>query len=328
MNKKYFLFSEKFSVPEKLKSLIPKIFTEEEIVLLTYLADKEDTVSNMDARFPNFSLSLMKSVYHKGYLIRKQKKGEVYYKSIPFEDILKIYIKQSSAFQKLTDTDKAVCQECVTDWSLKEMTESKVPVYRIVPIEITIPDKRQLIPYYQARSYIQGATDLALINCLCRSTFQKCNKPIKVCLALNKKAEFFLNNETGERIDVQEGLEILEIAEKNGLVHAINNTENPDYLCNCCACCCVFIQALKKLGIFTSIGKSGFIAELDHEMCNLCGSCIEMCLFEAISLENESIKIDKDKCFGCGLCSYHCPQSAIRLILSNGQKKYESVKES
>lgn len=320
MNQNFFLFSEKFTVPEKLKSLIPKIFTEEEIVLLTYLADKEDTVSNMNAKFPNFSPSLLKSVYHKGYLIRKLKKEEEYYKSSPFEEILKIFIKHSPAFLKLSDNDKIVCQECITDWSLKEMTESAKPVYRIVPIEITIPDKRQLIPYYQAKSYIQKSRPLALVACLCRSTFQKCNKPIDVCLALNNKAEFFLNNGSGERIDVQEGLEILEIAEKNGLVHSINDTENPDYLCNCCACCCVFIQGLKKHGIFTSIGKSGFTAELDDEMCNLCGSCVKMCLFEAISLEIEGVKINKDKCFGCGLCSYHCPESAIRLILYNNQK--------
>ena len=315
MNRDLSLFFEKFKVPEKIKHLILKIFTEEEIILLNHLAEREDTMENVKAKFFHYPSSILKSIYNKGYLSRRQKKEEVYYKSIPFEDLLKIYIKRSPAFQRLTDSEKAVCQECVTDWSLKEMTESKVPVYRIVPIEITIPDKRQLIPYYQARSYIQGATDLSLVDCLCRATFQNCDKPIKVCLALNKKAEFFLNNETGKRIGVQDGLEILEIAEKNGLVHSINNTENPDYLCNCCACCCVFIQALKKHGIFTSIGKSGFIAELEDEMCNLCGLCIEMCLFEAISIANESIKIDKDRCFGCGLCSYHCPQSAIRLIL-------------
>jgi electron transport complex protein RnfB len=324
--KNFFLFLEKFRVPEKLKSLIPKIFTEEEIILLNHLSDKENTVSNIYAKFPHFPPSLLKSIYNKGYLIRKSKKGEEYYKSSPFEEILKIFIKHSSAFQKLSDKDRAVCQECITDWSLKEMAESEEPVYRIIPIEITIQDKRQLIPYYQAKSYIQKSKHLALVDCLCRSTFQKCNKPIKVCLALNNKAEFFISNEMGERIDVQDGLEILDIAEKNGLVHSINNIKNPDYLCNCCECCCVFIQGLKKYGIFTSIGKSGFIAKLNAEMCNLCGLCVEMCMFKAISYENESIKINKDKCFGCGLCSYHCPQSAIQLILHNNQKTHEFTK--
>lgn len=315
MNSNLYLFFEKFNVPEKIKKLIPKIFTEEEIILLNHLVDKEDTMANMNAKFPYYPPSLLISMYDKGYLIRKPKKEEDYYKSCPFEEILKIFIKHSSVFQKLPDIDKAACQECVTGWSLKEMTESKEPAYRIIPIEVTIQDKRQLIPIYQARTYIQRATDLALVNCLCRSTFQKCNKPIKVCLALNEKAEFFMHNKMGERIDIQDGLEILEIAEKNGLVRSINNKENPDYLCNCCECCCVFIQGLKKYGISTSIGKSGFIAKLNPEMCNLCGLCVEMCLFEAISYENEGIKINEDKCFGCGLCSYHCPQSAIQLIL-------------
>ena len=315
MNQSIFLFLEKFNIPNKLKSLIPKILNEEEIILLNHLARREDKEVNIKAKFPDFPPYLLKSIYNKGYLIRKLKKEEEYYTSCPFEEILKIIIKHSSAFQKLSDKDKIVCQECITDWSLKEMEESKEPVYRVIPIGITIQDKRQLIPYYQARSYIQKSGQIALVDCLCRATFKKCNKPIKVCLALNNKAEYFLSNGMGERIEVRDGLEILDIAEKNGLVHSINNIENPDYLCNCCECCCVFIQGLKKYGIFTSIGKSGFIAKLNLKMCNLCGLCVEMCLFEAISYENESIKINKDRCFGCGLCSYHCPQSAIQLIL-------------
>ena len=315
MNENFFLFFKKFRVPEKLKRLIPRIFAVEEIILLNYLADKEHTAANIHAKFPCFLPSFLKSICKKGYLIQKPKKEGITYQSSPFKEILKVFIKHSSAYQKLSDKDKTVCQECITDWSLEEMAESEEPVYRIIPIEITVPDKRQLIPYYQAKSFIQKSAKLALVDCLCRATFQNCSKPIKVCLALNDKAEYFISNGKGEQIDIQAGIEILGLSEKNGLVHSVNNVESPDYLCNCCECCCVFIQGLKKHGIFTSIGKSGFIAKLDAKMCNRCGLCLDMCLFEAIAIENGSIKINESKCFGCGLCSYHCPRSAIRLIL-------------
>jgi len=322
MNQKLNIFFEKLKVPEKLKSQVHRIFSEDEISLLGYLADKEDSASNIFSKFPHLNPSLLKSLFKKGYLTSKSKKRKEYYTSRSLEQILKRFINENPQYQKLPDMDKATLQECIFDWSLKEMEESQEPEYRVIPIEITIEDKRQLIPYYQARSYIQKSSHIAVVNCLCRSTFRKCGKPLKVCLALNDKAEFFLSREIGERIDVQDALEILDVAEKNGLVHSINNVENPDYLCNCCECCCFFIQALKKLGIYTSMGKSGFIARLETEKCNLCGLCVDKCIFDAITYENENIIINEDKCFGCGLCSYNCPESAIQLILNNNRQSH------
>ena len=81
------------------------------------------------------------------------------------------------------------------------------------------------------------------------------------------------------------------------------------------------MQALKKLGIFASIGKSGFFALLDEELCNQCGICVDKCIFGAISDENENIEFDEDKCFGCGLCAYSCPEEAVKLILKKNEKK-------
>ena len=188
-------------------------------------------------------------------------------------------------------------------------------MYRVIPIEETIEDKRQLIPYHQALHYLQKSSELAVIDCICRTTFNNCNKPRKVCLAFGEQATFFIERGIGERINIQEGLEILDRAEKNGLVHSINNQEDPNFLCNCCECCCVFVQALKKQGIFTSIGRAGFTASLDKKLCDQCGLCLDKCIFGAISDNEESLEFDEAKCFGCGLCAYNCPQEAVKLVL-------------
>jgi len=47
MNQKLNIFFEKLKVPEKLKSQVHRIFSEDEISLLGYLADKEDSASNI-----------------------------------------------------------------------------------------------------------------------------------------------------------------------------------------------------------------------------------------------------------------------------------------
>ncbi len=311
-----------FRVPERLENVIPKILSKDEITLLSYLADKKVKASELFLRFPDLPANILQSSFEKGYLNQHIKQKEKFYTSCTLEGILKRFIINSSEYHQLSHNEKSLIQECITDWALKEMNESERPVYRVLPIEVTIEDKRQLIPFYQAQSYIRDSPKIAVVNCLCRSTYRNCDKPLDVCLSLNDKAEFFISRKIGKEISVQKALEILDKARHHDLVHTINDVENPEYLCNCCDCCCMYIQGLKKFGIFTSMGRSGFIARLSAELCDLCGLCVDKCMFGAVTFENENIVINEGICFGCGLCSYHCPQSAIKLIRA---KKEESL---
>jgi ferredoxin len=321
MNKNFFIFIEKFKVPKKLRNSIQKILSEDEVLVLNYLANREEKISTIISEFPLLKRSLAESLYKKGYLIKQPKKGDNYYRSNTFDQIIKKFVTHNPKYKELSDEVRVMLQECISGMYLKRMKASKKPMYRVVPIEETIQDKRQLIPYYQAIHYVQEASAIALIDCICRTTFNRCDKPRKVCFAFGEQAEFFIDRGLGEEIDIRKAQEVLDTAEENGLVHSVNNIKNPNFLCNCCECCCVFVQALKILGIFTSIGKSGFFALLDEELCNQCGICVDKCIFGAISDENESIKFDEDKCFGCGLCAYSCPQDAVRLVLEENEKK-------
>lgn len=313
------IFFKKFDVPKGLESVIPKILSENEMTLLSYLADKKVTSSDIFLRFPYLPATILKSSFEKGYLIRQEEENERFYTSGTLEGIIKRFIIHSLNLHELSQNDMSIIQKYITSGALKEMKESKKPVYRVLPIDVTIEDTRQLVPFYQAKSYIRESSKVAVVNCLCRATYRNCDKPLKVCLSLNDKAEFFINRKIGEEISIQQALEILDTARQHDLIHSINNAENPEYLCNCCECCCVFIQGLKIFGISTSIGKSGFVANVSDALCDLCGLCIDKCIFDAILLENEDIVINEYKCFGCGLCSYHCPQSAIQLILKKNE---------
>ncbi|MBD3414893.1 MAG: hypothetical protein GF421_10740 [Candidatus Aminicenantes bacterium] len=308
-------FIKKFGVPEKLHKIIPKILSEHETVLLSYLADKKVRAREVFLRFTDLPATILVSCFEKGYLFRQVIDGKKFYSSCSLEGILKRFIIHSSEFSQLSLNDLSVIQECVMERAKKEMQESEKPVYRVLPVEVAIEDKRQLIPYHQARNYVQASPKIAVVQCLCRSTFQNCCRPLEVCLSLNDKAEFFISRNIGKEISVQRALEVLDTAQEHDLVHAINNVETPEYLCNCCECCCVFVQGLKKLGIATSMGRSGFTARINTELCDRCGLCAEKCLFGAISFQEEEIAIWKDHCFGCGLCSYHCSRSAVQLIM-------------
>ena len=53
---------------------------------------------------------------------------------------------------------------------------------------------------------------------------------------------------------------------------------------------------------------------IDREKCNLCGKCIEICAFSALSIENCKLKIENLYCEGCGACEVVCPQKAIKMV--------------
>jgi len=52
----------------------------------------------------------------------------------------------------------------------------------------------------------------------------------------------------------------------------------------------------------------GNVARIDSEKGTLCGQCIELCRFDAIS---EHFTVDEIDCEGCGVCVDLCPEQAI-----------------
>jgi heterodisulfide reductase subunit A-like polyferredoxin len=82
-------------------------------------------------------------------------------------------------------------------------------------------------------------------------------------------------------------------------------------ICNCCSCCCGAMQAQRN-GT-PMLASSGYVAQVDAELCAACGTCVEFCQFAAISVDDGFTRIDAAACMGCGVCVAHCPQEALSL---------------
>ncbi|MGD9504329.1 MAG: ATP-binding protein [Syntrophobacteraceae bacterium] len=54
--------------------------------------------------------------------------------------------------------------------------------------------------------------------------------------------------------------------------------------------------------------RAGHKAVIDPTKCTLCGECLEVCKFNAVS---ETFAIDELTCEGCGVCVHFCPAGAI-----------------
>jgi len=56
---------------------------------------------------------------------------------------------------------------------------------------------------------------------------------------------------------------------------------------------------------------SGHVAQIQPEVCTLCGTCVDLCRFDAIELGGGQPVIRPLKCEGCKVCVALCPSGAI-----------------
>jgi coenzyme F420-reducing hydrogenase delta subunit/NAD-dependent dihydropyrimidine dehydrogenase PreA subunit len=63
----------------------------------------------------------------------------------------------------------------------------------------------------------------------------------------------------------------------------------------------------------------GTIVKIDEDLCSVCGICISLCKYDALSIKEKDktdlkVEVDKIECRGCGLCMAACPSGAISQI--------------
>ena len=183
---------------------------------------------------------------------------------------------------------------------------------------ISLENLEQVIPFERARDIvIKNPQKIVVLDCPCRKAQINPCYPLDVCLIIGDPfASFVLEHhpKKSRAINANEALVILEQEHARGHVHHAFFKDallNRFYaICNCCACCCGAMQAQRN-GT-PMIISSGFMAEVDEDLCIECGICVDVCQFGAITL-NGVIQIDKNLCMGCGVCVDRCAQSALKL---------------
>jgi ferredoxin len=191
-------------------------------------------------------------------------------------------------------------------------------------VEQAIDAEQKVLAGEEAHDFIlnHSAEELALVPCPCRTRTEKmgvreCKDefPIGACIMMGAAALHFENLGLGKRVTKQQAIEYFDEMVELGLVgHTLNARLGDRLICLCCGCCCSQTRGRLQWDNPDALSPSNF-APKPGDDCIGCETCAERCLFDALSLneETDQIQVDVDKCIGCGVCTLACTQETLKL---------------
>ncbi|MBI5602114.1 MAG: 4Fe-4S binding protein [Deltaproteobacteria bacterium] len=255
-------------------------------------------------------------LFRKGLLF-KSRKGDVirYYRVRNLFQLHDSTAVTVNPPQGMLELWKAFMKTEFDDYSRMVEQVLPAPAVRVIPVNISINPETQILAFDDIRNIVSNARVLAVTPCSCRLIDGECGKPVEVCVQVDKAADYAIERGTGRKLEKEEALQLMKMCEEEGLVHVGDNKRAPGHvICNCCSDCCLNWPSLRT-GLGKFVVPSRFRAKVDMERCSSCGTCLDRCHFEAISLEGEgdTAVVNAEKCMGCGVCLVTCPEEALAL---------------
>ena len=254
----------------------------------------------------------------KGLILRLRSKREPLYAKMIFA--VGFYERQ---LKRLTPQLERDCREYLLGAYAQAVHSKKTPQLRTVPVHKTIAIERNVATYENLRGYVGSHEGpFAAMDCICRHgrelLGEKCAQTSlkENCLTLGMAAREMVSAGLGKSISRQEMLDLLDAADREGLVLQPENTRKPLFVCCCCGCCCAVLTSAKRFPKPAEYFSSSFQAEVDANLCDSCGVCQSRCQMDAL-LESVAgdgkMRVDRERCIGCGLCVTTCPSGALRM---------------
>lgn len=306
---------------ENLLGILKLIFDEREAELAIDLPSGPEALDSIAARLGRNESELetmLEGMADKGLVYAKEKEGRKYYNLLP---LLPGIFEMQFMKAETTPTKRKIAElfdkYYHEGWGEKTFT-SRTALARVMVVEEEVPQGEEVLPHEKVSEFIKDSTYMAITNCFCRHEAEllgrSCGAPKEVCMAFGPFAEFLVNRGYARRASREDMLEALKRSEEAGLVHISDNIkEKINFICNCCGCCCGFLGTITKLGIPNAVAASRYLAAVDEDLCNGCGSCTEVCQVSAVTVEDEIAVVDAGRCIGCGLCVSHCPSEAMEV---------------
>jgi len=195
-----------------------------------------------------------------------------------------------------------------------------VPPVRVITISETLRESTEVLPFEVLKAKVEGQPYCAVGKCPCRQikryVGEGCDHSIDNCLHFGDMGRYMVEQGMAREITTEETLQILKEANEEGLVHTGDNLSADliSTICNCCGCCCIFLDSKKKMGLAT-ISPSSYVARVDGDLCIACGTCADRCPMQAIAEGDDDVsEVDQALCIGCGVCTPTCNEEAVDLV--------------
>jgi ferredoxin len=227
-----------------------------------------------------------------------------------FMPIAKLFSSNSSGNQEGTFAEN-YHGKVITQEAARQIVTVREP--------IQLRNLEKVIPYRRAKDILLKNPDhIVALECPCRAARADPCLPLEVCLIVGEPFAGFVREHHPRRsrwISSTEAVDILRAEHERGHVHhAFFKDAMLDRfyaICNCCSCCCGAMEAMRNgTPMLTS---SGYVSQVDAELCLACGLCEAQCPFHAIRMLNESVQVDERRCMGCGVCVACCDLGAMSL---------------
>jgi ferredoxin/DNA-binding Lrp family transcriptional regulator len=295
--------------------ILEKYFTPEQAEFLLDLKPFPEPASAIAERAgvsEEHAAEMLETMAKEGSIFRIRVNDQPLYMAISF--VIGIYeFHLKSLDRELAELLDAYVPHMVDYWS-------GVPTkqLRVVPIGAAVGSELEVATYDTVRDLVNKHTEFAVADCICRVEKgllgQECDRPMETCLVFGIAAQYYVENGLGRKIDLEECLSILDMAEKSALVLSPTNAQEINNICCCCSCCCGMLRGLRAFERPADHVGSTYQARIDPDLCTLCGDCLERCQIEALTEGDDQMEVDLGRCIGCGLCLPTCPESAIAMV--------------
>lgn len=189
-----------------------------------------------------------------------------------------------------------------------------------------------VVPVEVLKEMIDRVSHRVIVDyCLCRATLDCKKYPHDLgCLMMGRSA-LEISPEVSREVTAQEARDHVDRAVEAGLVpfmgkarvdnfvFGIKNKRQLVSVCFCCECCCIsrFARNVPAELRAENLNRlEGLKIEVDPDLCNGCGACVDVCFLQVVGIEGGKAVIG-DSCVGCGRCATVCRRGAISIRLEN-----------
>ena len=299
--------------------ILEKIFTRDDAALAVELRLLPETAEAAAQRLDRPVDELrprLDGMVGRGQIASFRVRGEQVYGLAPF--VIGIYEFQLPRM----DAELATLVEEYAPHLLGTVGGVRPALARVIPVNARLDARAVILPHEDVRGMLAGARSFRLMECICRTERAKlgtpCTHPLETCLAFSSQEDAYegtLATGFGRTVTREEALAVLDLAEREGLVHCTYNVRRESmFVCNCCACCCGFLRGVTEFRAPHLLVRSNWLSTIEVARCTACGACVGgRCPTGALAERDGRYTVSEARCIGCGVCAAGCPAGAITL---------------